>query len=553
MKGEPGKADLKLVPAPDCVKIKNHLDRSGKILYSVNMKTRTKVVITAFSFVVFFLAVFVFVRKFFFNDSEKNIHPQVITPNAQEDSEVSGGDGTQLSDSTMHTSFVPLFPSETLMSTLTLDFDGDAFDDQIIVVRKAGSPYLFLIIGLYNSETNSYDRSAEISTEISKIRTFSYNGIDMIGNHRTALVYQGIKTDGDTVLNMYLCKKKRGVVELQNIGSFSSDGTIFIQQTERTEAYELSQSQGKSYTVWVYSSDKTESNTSTGITQIQTEYSWNPDKETYVQTNQLKITGNRLAAKELARIQNGNVETFARFLSGLWYKTSNNSSRPSYIYFDYENREVILLSDETEGVYSWEDSSLRRSGIYLTTVNSIISSMKRRFDIMLSGVNEAYIHVKDDVGNMVIKESNQWDGTYRKMSFQNVFGEDKTVSVGDEYLKVLSENKIWVDENGNKYSFNRNAFKILTENGAVEGIFAVDTVGAFPVIQFRSYSDTNLVLKAYAMKFRTEEITIPPKTKKQKPTVDIRIHKDEILFTPVRLSPDTVYAAEGKSLTLKKE
>lgn len=517
------------------------------------MKTRNKLVITAFSFLAFFLLVFIFVKNIFFKDSEKNIHPVVVTPNSKDDSELSSADGNLLSEGTMYTSFVPLFPSETLMSTLTLDFDGDAFDDQVIVVRKAGSPYLFLIIGLYNSETNSYDRSAEISTEISKIRTFSYNGIDMIGNHRTALVYQGIKTDGDTVLNMYLCKKKRGMVEIQNIGSFSSDGTIFIQQTERTEAYELSQSQGKSYTVWVYSSDKSESSSSSGITQIQTEYSWNPEKESYVQTNQLKITGNRLAAKELARIQNGNVETFARYLSGLWYKTSNNSSRPSYIYFDYENKEVILLSDETEGVYSWEDSSLRRSGIYLTTVNSIISSMKRRFDIMLSGVNEAYIHVKDDVGNMVIKESNQWDGTYRKMSFQNVFGEDKSVSIGDEYLKELTENKIWVDDSGNKYSFNRNAFKILTENGAVEGIYAVDTVGQFPVIQFRSFSETNLVVKAYAMKFRTEEITIPPKSKKQKATVEIRVHKDEILFTPVRLSPDTVYASEGKSISLKKE
>lgn len=517
------------------------------------MNTRSKVLATVFSLLVVLLVAFFIVSRFFLSDSGKKVHPVVVTPVSPDDSEVSSSEGSLLSDGALLTSFVPLLPTETLMSTLAIDFDGDALDDQIIVVRKAGSPYLFLVVGLYNSETNSYDRSAEISTEISKIRTFSYNGIDMIGNHRTALVYQGIKTDGDTVLNMYLCKKKRGVVEIQNIGSFSSDGTIFIQQTERTEAYELSQAQGKSYTVWVYSSDKKEPQSASGITQIQTEYSWNPDLETYVQTNQLKITGNRLAAKELARIQNGNVETFARFLNGLWYKTSNNSSHPSYIYFDYENKEVILLSDETEGVYSWEDSSLRRSGIYLTTVNSIISSMKRRFDIMLSGVNEAYIHVKDDVGNMVIKESNQWDGTYRKMSFQNVFGDDRTVPISDEYLKILTENKLWLDEDGNKYSFSKNAFKILTETGAIEGIYAVDTVGQYPVIQLRPFTETNLVSKAYAMKFRTEEITVPAKTKRQKPTVEIRVHKDEILFTPVRLSPDTVYASEGRSLVLKKE
>ena len=133
-----------------------------------------------------------------------------------------------------------------------------------------------------------------------------------------------------------------------------------------------------------------------------------------------------MAARELSRIQNGNVDTFGQFLNGLWYKTNNSSSTPSYIYFNYDDREVIFLSDDTEGVYSWEESSLRRSGIYLTTVNSIISSMKRRFDIMLTGINEVSVHVHDNVG-MIIKESNQWDGTYKKMSFQNTFGETKTV------------------------------------------------------------------------------------------------------------------------------
>ncbi len=240
-------------------------------------------------------------------------------------------------------------------------------------------------------------------------------------------------------------------------------------------------------------------------------------------------------------------------MSGLWYKTSNNSGRPSYIYFNYADKEVILLSDETEGVYSWEDSSLRRSGIYLTTVNSIISSMKRRFDIMLSGVNEAYIHVKDDVGNMVIKESNQWDGTYKKMSFQNVFGEDKSIPVSDEYLKILTENKIWLDESGNKFTFNKNSYKILSETGVEEGLFAVDTAGSYPVIQFRTLSQKSTLSKAYAMKFRTEEITIPSKKRNQKPTIEVYVHKDEIIFTPVRLSPDTVYAAEGKIFVLKKE
>ena len=514
---------------------------------------RTKIVIALFAALIIGIFAFLGIRYFFFKDTDKNIRSVVVNPVSSEDSEISSGEGGSLSDSGVQTSFVPLLPTETLMSTLTFDFDGDAFDDQVIVVRKSGSPYLFMIIGLYNSEMNSYERVAEISTEIAKIRTFSYNGIDMIGNHRMALVYQGIKNDGDSVLNMYLCQKKRGNVEIQNIGNFTSDGTIFIQQTERSEAYELSQSQGKSYTVWVYSSDKSEEQTfkSVGITQIQTEYSWNQEKGTYVQSDQIKVTGNKLAAKELARIQSGNVETFLQFLNGLWYKTSNNSANPNYIYFDYDDKEVILLSDDTEGVYSWEDSSLRRSGIYLSTQNSIIASMKRRFDIMLTGVNEVYVHVRDDVGSMVIKESNQWDGTYRKMSFQNVFGEVKKVPVSDEYEKILTENKLWRDDDGNIYSFSNNGYRIQTTEGEETGIYVIDSIGSYPVIQFRSLSESSMLQASYALKFRTEEKTIPAKKRNQRPTVEVKIHRDEMFLSPVRIAPDTVYASEGKLITLK--
>ena len=384
---------------------------------------------------------------FYLRNRSKSVLPKIVTPVAEDGSSVELGDGSSVSDEAVLTSFVPLLPTETLMSTLTVDFDGDTFDDQVVAVRKAGSPYLFLIVGLYNPDTNSYGRSAEIATEISKVRTFSYNAVDMIGNHKMALVYQGVKANGDSVMQLFLCKKKFGTVEVKNIGDFSSDGTIFIQQADRSDAYELSQAWGAPHTVWVYSSDKSETQVtaSEGISQIQTEYRWDYDAEVYVQSRQLKITGSRMAARELSRIQNGNVDTFGQFLNGLWYKTNNSSSTPSYIYFNYDDREVIFLSDDTEGVYSWEESSLRRSGIYLTTVNSIISSMKRRFDIMLTGINEVSVHVHDNVG-MIIKESNQWDGTYKKMSFQNTFGETKKVPAHSEYMKKLREESSLLDE-----------------------------------------------------------------------------------------------------------
>lgn len=516
------------------------------------MKKNSAVIIT-FCTIAAALAVVLVFRIFFIKDKGP-VHPKVINPVVSSESSNELSENSLVDDNAVQTSFIPLLSTETLMSTLTLDFDGDNLDDQVVAVHKAGTPYLNLIVGLYNSETNSYDRVAEISTEISREKTFSYNGLDVVGDHRTALIYQGMKSNGDSVMRIFQCRKRRGNIEIQTIGDFTSDGTIFILQSERSEAYELSQAKGESFSVWVYSSDKSEEENakSASVNQLQTEYKWSTEDQKYVMARQLKVKGSRIAAKELARIQNGTVETFAQFLNGLWYKTSNSGSSSLYIFFNYADREVIFLSDDTEGVYSWVDSNLRRSGIYLTVVNSIISSMKRRFDIMLTGVNEVYIHVHDDVG-MVIKENNQWDGTYKKMSFQSSFGDAKSHGLAEDFVKaLLTQDYVWVDAEENEYSFTGNSYKIKHIESEETGIFVVDSIGDFPVIQFRSDVQNSFLQNAYAMKFRTHEVTIPAKNKRSKPTVQTVIDKDVIIMTPVKLSLSTCYAMEGREITLNK-
>lgn len=514
---------------------------------------KNKVRVIFFSILLAILAVVVVLRCTVFR-KKISVRSKLVTPVTQ-DNEENGKENNSVSNETaMNTSFVPLLPTETLISTLTLDFDGDNLDDQIVAVHKAGSENLFLIVGLYNSQSNSYERSAEISTDISKMRTFSFNSVDMIGNHRYALVYQGVDNSGDSVMKIYMCNREGNSVLLNKIADFKSDGTIFIVQTERSEAYELSQTRGQSFSVWVYSSDKSENKDTqtTSISQIQTEYTWNEEEKKYTEKRQLKVTGNRLAARELARIQNGNVETFAEYLNGLWYKTTSSNNSAYYVYYNYKDKEVIFLTDDTEGVYTWENSSLRRSGIYLTLVNSIISSMKRRLDIMLTGVNEVYIHVHEDVG-MVIKESNNWDGTYKKMSFQSTFGEEKTVYPHSEYAKILSDAKEWVFDENKKISFKNGVYTLTTGEIQETGFYITDTIGKFPIVQFRAKNgQSSELFSAYSMSFKTTEEIIPAKRKNRKPTVKTITDKNTIILLPVKLSPETCYATDGIKLTLLK-
>lgn len=514
------------------------------------MKQKSTVLI--FSCIAFFLLVFAGIKFFYLDKSEQKTYGQEVAIKISSNDEKKSLENSTFSGDISNTTFIPLLPSETLISTLNIDFDGDTREDQVISVYKAGSEFIHLIVGLYNPDTNVYDRVAEIKTEITKINTFSFSSLDMTGEHKIAVFYQGIKNNGDSVMKIYHCNRKMRNIELSLIGDFTSDGTIFIQQSERSEAYELSQANGASFIVWVHSSDKSEKakQNSQVMSQIQTEYIWNKNQNQYVKNREIKITGSRIAAKELQRIQK-NVDSFSNYLDGLWYKANSSSSEQLYIYFNYEDKEIIFLSDDTEGVYSWNASNLRRSGIYLTTVNTIIPSMKRRFDIMLTGINEIYVNVHDDV-RMVIKETNQWSGNYKKMSFQTSFEDKNNIPPEKEFEQILTSSE-WTTSEGAVFEFKNNEYKYKTELFEDSGLFTVDFVGNYSVIQFNSYTDSKILNSAYAMNYDKVQITEKPKRRNAKPIVKTIINKDLIHFSPVTLSPVSCYAAEGKNISVSKK
>ena len=196
------------------------------------------------------------------------------------------------------------------------------------------SQNLWLVPSLIDQETGIYKRLDPIPTEFTRTRTFSYSGMDLTGDHKTSLIYQGVKDDGNYVMEIFMYKKEGSLNGMVNIGDFTCDGTIFIQQTERSESYELSMSKGESFSVWVYKSEgQGDSKASNGQNQIQEEYKWNSSTQKYELAQTIKVTAGRLAAKELSRIQDGTVETFAAFLEGLWYKTSKSDGNIRYLYF----------------------------------------------------------------------------------------------------------------------------------------------------------------------------------------------------------------------------
>lgn len=530
----------------------------GLIFFRYSKYMKTKAIPLIFILVAIFLAGFFFYSRQFAAKSENSFtRAKVITTEAERKNEQENVKIPATSENEKYETFVPLLPGETLIGTLTIDINNDGYDDEIIVVRKNTSKFLWIVPGIYNSVSHEYNRFDEIQTKFTRTRTFSFSAMDLIGDHHNSIIYQGVDDDGNYVMQIFNCKKNPlGQPTVVNIGNFSSDGTVFIQQTERSENYELGISRGESFSVWVYSSEPVSeadgAKKNVDSNQIQQEYKWNPFTERYELAQQIKVTASHLMAKELSRILDGTVESFAAFLNGLWYKTSNTDGKIRYLYFDYNNKEIIHLFDDSQEVYQWDNSKLRHNGIYLTTVNADILTLHRRFDISLIKADEIKITIRDDI-NLIIKESTMWDGNYKKLSLQNTFENNKHTATGEEYLKELKAAKAWTTADS-EISFTFKDFSyLLKDNAAINaeqtGVYSILQTGNDVVVQFRPDSEDSYLNDCYAVKFGVKQITEVVKRKTIEKTVT---DYDSLTLTPVKISPTDCFATEGRSYQLSR-
>lgn len=488
------------------------------------------------------LAVVFISRVFLVKPAEKTTASRVVTPQVAGNDEKANSNNSVMSDDAVLTSLVPLKSDETLISIVTMDFDGDGYEDQVNAIKTASSQYLSLLVGLYTPTKGTYERMAVIATPISQVKTFAYTGMDLTGEHKISLVYQGFTENGDSVLQAYFINRISGKFSLQQIADFKADGTIFIQQLDRYDAYERSQATGASFPIWVYSTDTAQGVNSTD--QLQIRYDWSAEQHKYVLGAQIRVAGSKLAAKELARIQDGTVKTFAGFLNGLWYKTENDNSGLRYLFFDYNAREIIFLLDDTEEVYNWVNSNLRRNGIYLSTTNQEIENLQRRVDISLLGIDSVSLKLQDDV-RMLIGENTLWDGEYKKMNFTSLANTMNATSMtGLKFIADLEKVPFWTIADGKTVSFDNGAYNASGENYIDNGNYTVADTDGHAFIQFRSKTANGLFNGTYL-------VTYAPLQSKGGDDVDY--NHDSIILQPYTITLDGSFPAENRPVILTRD
>ena len=494
-----------------------------------------KVVFAVFIVTVAVLAVVFLQNRYLATPEEKVTASRVVIPRVagHESEDANHIDEYEYFDPDI-VSLVPLNSGESLLATVNMDFDGDKQEDQVNAIKSEGSPFISLIVGLFNVQKGEFERVATIATPIRQMKTFSYMGMDLTGDHRNAIVYQGIVDTGHSVLQAFFINRNSTGVSVMQIANLESDGSIVVEQAERSDAYNMLVSNDKSFNISVYASD------SEAGGQIRSLYSWDEESQQYTLQAQDKISDSVISSADKAKIPSGSADSYFTFLNGLWYKTSTSKDDPKYLYFDQENNQIMYMQADQYEVYEWTRSSPRMQGIFVFATNDEIKNFQRQMDVSIRSSDEIRIRVFDNV-LFLIAEGLEWNGDYKKMSDATSFIRNirQNSPTGENLIGELEKENEWRAQDGSTLTFANGTYTCTGEISKDEGTYTTINYGGKPYIQFRSGTETPFFKKIYQISYA--------------PTSSGGKNKDSLVLQPYVLTPDQSYPSEEHLIILTKK
>jgi hypothetical protein len=313
-----------------------------------------------------------------------------------------------------------LTDSESIVFILNYDFDGNEADEQIIAYRnllEIDSPVYVTYI-VYDEKSKSRKRVWNAPCAASRPGTISLYAQDLTGDHIPCFVLTGMNSRGEHTMTVF---KKTAAARnsrdtdsppFTRIALLQIEGSISVQETERSLAYQQGVASGQPFTIVCYGHDRESSNM---LDQLEIIYSYNQITGLYEQRKITRIPGAQIEQRKVRELLSGKPGVFEQFINGLWYYVSPQGTvdKSQYIYFDPAGKELIFFGDDTQQIFSWQHSTPTRYGLYLSTQNISVITLRRFLDIELESLESIRVRVFEDV-RLKIAVNASWDGSYRR-------------------------------------------------------------------------------------------------------------------------------------------
>jgi len=363
-------------------------------------------------------------KRFFYPEADENIRTRIITPVEAGSSSGSGQPGQRQWEDSLITK-IPLENNEILIAVINRESEEGNAEEQFAVYINAAAPESVYITFIgYDIQNGRYRRMWNAPAAASRIETVSLSIQDLIGDRNNCVIVTGMNARNEHTMTIF--RKSPGQAQDQaykKIAELQIDGSITIQESGRSLAYQQGITSGQSFNIAAYNHDNMSDNI---LDQIETIYSYNPSAEQYEQIRVTRIPGSQIEQRRLRELLSGTPGVFENFLNDLWYYVSPQGTIDSrqYIYFDPSGREIIFFGDEAQQVFYWQSSTHTRYGLYARSQNISISTLLRFIDIELESLDSIRLRVIEDV-RLPITVSTTWDGSYRRAGTIN---QERTIS-----------------------------------------------------------------------------------------------------------------------------
>ena len=336
---------------------------------------------------------------------------------------------------------------EVIVAVLNGDFDGGDIEKQFVAYRnllEIDSPVYLTFID-YDETTRSYKRLWDAQTAATRPGTISLYTMDLLGDRSVCVLLSGVNGLGEHTLTVFRKNTPRSREQagaraelFSKIAELRIDGTIVVKEVERSQAYQMGYGRGASFAISGYGRDFESSNI---LDQVEITYAYNTGNGLYEQSSRTRIPGAQVEQRRVREIL-GNSKAFEEFISGLWYHTTPQGTinKQQYIYFNPPGREIIFYGDETQQVFNWQGSAATRYGLYISSQNISISTLRRTIDLELETLDSIRVRVFEDV-RLKIGVNAAWDGSYRKAGPLER-QDQKPMAVGNAYINASYDGSI---------------------------------------------------------------------------------------------------------------
>jgi len=358
-------------------------------------------------------------KNIFYPKTDENVRARIVTPR-EASPYLSAEQGGQLAwDESINTK-IPLDDGEIVVAVLNKESEEHYAEEQFVVYRiasNASSPVYITFLS-FDERTRGYRRMWNAPTAATSPETITLSHNDLIGDRNNCIIVTGMNANNEHTMTIF--RRIPGQPPGQpykKIAELQIEGSIVIQETARSLAYQQGITRGQSLNIAAYGRDNLSANM---LDQIETIYSFNPRSEQYEQINVSRIPGSQIEQRRLRELLSGAPGVFENFIHDLWYYVSPQGTIDArqYLYFDPTKREIIFFGDEAQQVFHWQTSTHTRLGLYIRSQNISISTLLRFIDIELESLDSIRLRVNEDV-RLRITANTTWDGSYRRAGAAN--------------------------------------------------------------------------------------------------------------------------------------